>query len=549
MGVVVRARHIELERSVAIKLIRSELVATDALLDRFFQEARAAARLTSEHACRVWDIGRVASGAPFLVMDLLEGQDLKQVLRERGQVPVEQACSWIAQACEAMAEAHARGIVHRDLKPDNLFLASTPLGPTLKVLDFGVCRLLDGDSRSWRPGLTESNALVGSPRYMSPEQIRGSRANARSDQWALGMLLYELIGGRPAFRGEALPALLAAVERDEPAPLSTLVSDLPPDLDGAVLRCLRKRPEERFEDVAELARAIAPHAVPAGRSCAQRARDYLDNLPAPNLAPPTSHEPPSAKEPPTSKFWETRPAPPTRSAADATPEVEPAPAPAPSAARSARLSSFSNRYALGAVALVALNVGAVAWLLSDRQQPPPHAPTVNTTVQRSLPERGMGQAPSQPARATPAPAESARPAADVEAAPPPGDVAAAAGSATALPAEAAPSAAAKGPHGSAPPRDETVSKRPLAPAPAATSPAPRGDERASEALLAGGSAPVGSGPSVAPVPGPATGGSGGDDAPTVATGSHDTGASSAARRKEVFRPRDAFDPRYFGGRL
>jgi len=139
MGVVVSAWHVDLERRVALKLVRSELAAHEAAMQRLILEARAAAKLASEHVCRVIDVGRLDSGAPYLVMELLEGADLAQVLEQRGSIGIEEAVEWVLQACEAVAEAHSVGIVHRDLKPENLFVTrSGGLPASIKVLDFGI---------------------------------------------------------------------------------------------------------------------------------------------------------------------------------------------------------------------------------------------------------------------------------------------------------------------------------------------------------------------------------------------------------------------------
>src|SRR5579859_1664764 len=175
MGIVVAARHEQLEQRVAIKFVRDEALDNKEAVERFLREARAAVRLKSEHAAKVLDVGTLESGAPYMVMEFLEGSDLAAVLVERGPLPVEEAAEYVLQACEAVAEAHAAGIVHRDLKPQNLFLARTVGGaPRVKVLDFGVSKTLHGNPTTGG-GLTQTRLMLGSPLYMSPEQMRSSR--------------------------------------------------------------------------------------------------------------------------------------------------------------------------------------------------------------------------------------------------------------------------------------------------------------------------------------------------------------------------------------
>ena len=272
MGVVVAARHEQLEQLVAIKFVREEALGNPEAVERFLREARAAVKLKSEHAAKVLDVGTLESGAPYMVMEFLEGSDLAQALADGGPLPVEAACDWVLQACEAVAEAHAAGIVHRDLKPQNLFLARTVGGAAkVKVLDFGVSKSVQ--SMSEQGALTRTRAMLGSPLYMAPEQMRSSRdVDARADVWALGVVLFELLTHRWPFEAETMPELCLKVVTDPPLPLAELRPDVPAALVVVVERCLEKPAEKRFANAAELASALEPFVCPASRVIAERAR-------------------------------------------------------------------------------------------------------------------------------------------------------------------------------------------------------------------------------------------------------------------------------------
>jgi serine/threonine-protein kinase len=302
MGVVVAARHEQLDQRVAIKFVRPEALGSSDAVERFLREARAAARLRSEHAARVLDVGTLESGAPYMVMELLEGRDLAQTLEEQGRLSVEQAADWIVQACEALAEAHAAGIVHRDLKPQNLFLART-VGDALKVkvLDFGVSKS-DATMSSAQGALTRTRTMLGSPLYMSPEQMRSSRdVDARSDVWALGVVLFELLTNARPFEAENLPELCLMVIGDPPRSLRELRPDVPGELAGVVERCLRKDRSERYANAAELAEALEPFASPASRHIVHRARMAIRAGGSPRVSPDASGD--HRAVPPTPAAW------------------------------------------------------------------------------------------------------------------------------------------------------------------------------------------------------------------------------------------------------
>jgi len=246
MGVVVEARRIGLGSRVAIKVLHAHYCDHPEAVARFSLEARASERIRGEHSARVLDVGTSEQGLPFIVMELLEGSDLSSVIR-MGRVSLQEAVLYILQACEGMAEVHANGIIHRDLKPGNLFLTRRTDGtPLVKVLDFGVAKSAFPMDDATEQNLTMTLVALGTPLYMSPEQVRSSRTvDARTDIWSLGAILYELIGGRPAFGGNTVANITAQVLEADPAPLLTLCPDVPPDLDRVVRKALSKRPEQR----------------------------------------------------------------------------------------------------------------------------------------------------------------------------------------------------------------------------------------------------------------------------------------------------------------
>ena len=262
MGVVVSAWHLGLEQRVAIKLLLHHMRQADSsALERFQREARAAARIRSEHVCRVIDTGNLDDGTPFLVMEYLEGADLADELLRRGRFEVAEAVRYIREACLALHQAHEAGVIHRDLKPANLFLVQRPDGTRMiKVLDFGVSKSLSGTG-SPNLTLTKTSALVGSPIYMSPEQLNSSRdVDGRTDLWALGTILYELVAGRTPFYGETIPQLVNAVLNTEPEPFSSLNISVPAGLELVIRRALSKPRDGRYATAMELYEALGPYS-------------------------------------------------------------------------------------------------------------------------------------------------------------------------------------------------------------------------------------------------------------------------------------------------
>jgi serine/threonine-protein kinase len=258
MGAVYAAQHELLCRRVAVKLLLTDTNQNPDGLQRFLNEARAAARLDSEHVARVMEFGTLDDGIPYMVLEYLEGQDLAELLVARGPLPVSEAVDYILEACEGLAEAHANGIVHRDLKPSNLYLARGRDGTSrIKVLDFGISKVSD-DSLTPK-ALTSTRGMLGTPLYMSPEQFsRPKEIDARSDIWQLGVNLYELLAGSPPFVRETLGEQISAIMHDPVPPLTERRPDIPGELEQAIHRCLERDVSLRFASVAEVAESIAP---------------------------------------------------------------------------------------------------------------------------------------------------------------------------------------------------------------------------------------------------------------------------------------------------
>ncbi|HXK16846.1 MAG TPA: serine/threonine-protein kinase, partial [Polyangiaceae bacterium] len=276
MGVVVSAFRGDLEQRVAVKFLSQAAAERPDAAERFRREARAAAKIRSEHVARVLDVGTLDSGLPYMVMEYLEGNDIADELRRFEFLPILDAVDFILQAIEALAEAHAAGVVHRDLKPGNLFLARRADGSRrVKVLDFGISKALSGSSVE-ELSLTKTAALIGSPLYMAPEQMRSAKdVDTRADIWSLGAMLYEMLTGQPPYTGESIPQLCAALLHDEPIPLRQHRAEIPEGLEQAVLRCLMKNRDQRFSSVSELGRALLPFAQPDSRIHVERAERVL----------------------------------------------------------------------------------------------------------------------------------------------------------------------------------------------------------------------------------------------------------------------------------
>jgi serine/threonine-protein kinase len=286
MGIVVAARHVELDEVRAIKLLHPAELGNSQALARFTREARAAVRLRSEHAARVFDAGRLDSGVPYMILEYLEGSDLNKLCKDVGRLPITEAVLYVMQACDAVAEAHALGIIHRDLKPANLFLTHRMDGsPCIKVLDFGISKRVDGRAPS---GMTRTTDIMGSPLYMSPEQMRSTKdVDARTDIWALGAILYKLLAGDAPFQAKSVADVYSGILERDPPPLSSHRNDIPEVIERIIERCLRKDREERVGSALELAAALAPFAPEeeAPRSVRTLTRTGPVSVPASLLTP------------------------------------------------------------------------------------------------------------------------------------------------------------------------------------------------------------------------------------------------------------------------
>ena len=328
VGTILEAHHELLDKDVALKLIALEPTpntSAASLAERFLIEARAAAKVESPHVARVMDVGKLDSGAPFMVMERLEGCNLEELLTLEGTLSVEDTVDYVMQALQGLAHAHVLGVVHRDLKPANLFLARQPDGSSvIKIVDFGIAMLLDdAGRRQVATRVTGSGVLVGSPLYMSPEQVRDEEhIDHRTDIWSVGVVLYELLTGKLPFGTTAvgLGEIFGAILQEPLVPASERREGVPKEVDAVIARCLSREVGDRYSDVSEIARAIAPfgsgkwtHLV---ESIEQSFRARLVRMTGPGAftpmavkiemppeAEPESELPPEKPEPNDSRAW------------------------------------------------------------------------------------------------------------------------------------------------------------------------------------------------------------------------------------------------------
>jgi serine/threonine-protein kinase len=294
MGVVVEARHIQLDDRVALKFLIAEYATHPEASQRFLREAQAARKIKSEHIARVSDHGNLENGAPYMVMEFLEGRDLSKMLELTGVLPIQDAVDYVIQGCDALAEAHAIGIVHRDIKPANLFLTSRANGmPLVKVLDFGISKPMGGQVDS----LTRTTASMGSALYMSPEQMQQTRSvDHRTDIYALGISLYELLAGKQPFYADTLPQLCAEIFTGTPTPIRSTRPEVPEGLAWVLERAYARDRAQRFQTVGEFVVALAPYA-PARSQAAIESIAKLQGLPVPIAGAPPAGGPPAPPPP------------------------------------------------------------------------------------------------------------------------------------------------------------------------------------------------------------------------------------------------------------
>ena len=298
MGVVVAAKHVQLDEKVAIKFLLPEMQKNAEVVARLAPEARAAVKIKSEHVARVFDVGQLDDGSPYMVMEFLEGGDLAAWLRQRGPMPIDQATEFVIQACVAIAEAHGLGIVHRDLKPANLYCIRRPDGQlSIKVLDFGISKLTDLARASEQPGgsVTQTSAVMGSPLYMSPEQVQNAKdVDARTDIWSLGVILFELVTGAVPFPGETFGEIAVKIAVRPELSIRAHRPDVPAALEAAVARALEKDRNRRYRNVAEFALALLPFSSGRAKGYVERVSDTIRSagLSASGVALPPSSQPP-----------------------------------------------------------------------------------------------------------------------------------------------------------------------------------------------------------------------------------------------------------------
>jgi len=272
MGRVYRARHVRLGREVAIKVLNPEHAARRDVVERFFREARVANEIDHPHIVEVTDFVE-APGRAYLVMELLEGRSLRDLVRDRGAYPsIARLRTILAQVCEALHAAHGKGVIHRDLKPDNVFVVERGGADFAKVLDFGVAKLADPEDHK----ATTAGMILGTPSYMSPEQALGREVDGRTDVWAAGAVLHELLSGVVPFQARSFVELAMAIRERPPAPLPERTPGgerIPPDVAAIVARCLEKRAADRFATMGELAGALrGGRGAPSARQGSRRGR-------------------------------------------------------------------------------------------------------------------------------------------------------------------------------------------------------------------------------------------------------------------------------------
>jgi eukaryotic-like serine/threonine-protein kinase len=391
MGHVYAAIHEQLGIRVAIKILSPTLCQSVDAVRRFSREARASVRIQSEHVARVIDVGQLENGAPYMVMEFLSGNDLSHELKERGSLPTHEAIQYVLQASEAVAEAHALGVIHRDLKPANLFLTRRSDGsPLVKVLDFGIAKAVAPDQGAFEPSpsLTATHSFLGSPAYMSPEQVRTPKlVDTRSDIWSLGTILYELLMGELPFHGSNALDLLAAVASDPMPSIRAKRPDVSPELEAVIAKCLEKKPVDRYESIAAFAQALAPHAPPSSLPSVSRISGIQRPATITSLVPVALGDGATLRSTPSGRTGD-----------DLAPSTHPSMTPpagdkhtVTDFGRSQAAKPSSRSRVLVAAALGAIGVGAVFWMVFSHKDA-----AVESSAAKSAPQTPTTHEPSAP---------------------------------------------------------------------------------------------------------------------------------------------------------
>lgn len=383
MGAVYEAEHLKLRQRVAIKLLHPSLTGRPDIVARFEREARAATQLTSPHVARVTDVDVTPDGAPYMVMEFLEGRDLSKELAQTGPLPISTAVGFVLQACDAMIEAHALGIVHRDLKPGNLFLAEAGGRRTLKVLDFGISKVA---SDTDEPSLTSTFSALGTALYMSPEQVRSAKkVDLRSDIWSLGVILFEALAGRTPFEGESATSVAASIVADPVPSLRALRPDLPEALEAVVYGALAKDREQRYQSMGAFAVALGQFGPETSRPSLPLVSD-LGAISSPSVRIAAVTEP-LVSGPSTAPGWSR----------------------APSESVGRKVPQWALAAALAGVAAVTLLAGSLVWSSVSREKTVAPMRLVISAARSPIFEARLALA-KQPSTSDPGPPQEATPA-------------------------------------------------------------------------------------------------------------------------------------------
>jgi serine/threonine-protein kinase len=319
MGHVFAAMHLELDQVVAIKVMHKDLLADADAVMRFGREAKAAAAMRGNHTARIFDVGKLDSGQPYMVMEHLEGRDLASLVDTGARIELADAFEWIAQACEAVAEAHDLGVVHRDIKPHNLFLTRDRNGrAVIKVLDFGLAKAFAPEKVGSMKETTRQGEFLGSPFYVSPEQASGKKVDHRTDVWSLGATLYHLVAGVPPFYAATSNLVCAMLLTEDFPPIITRRPDAPPALEALLRRCMTRDVNQRLGSVRAMldelrALVAATRGSPSNpdidskRTVRMGSAPSWPNVPVTPLAPSSSPQAPARATVPLNAFPQSAP--------------------------------------------------------------------------------------------------------------------------------------------------------------------------------------------------------------------------------------------------